>query len=126
MPGLGCVIGSLVTGRLLDHDYKKVEKRYRKQKDIPRAPHPLSKQELIDFPIEKARQRNLWWIVAIFIGIVAAFGYSLQTDIDLPLLLQFLSETYFTICFAAFPRAHRNNQAPLSPLSSPSPQKTLR
>lgn len=68
--GAGCVAGSCLTGYLMDHDYKTVEIQYRQAKGVA-ADTPLNKKELIDFPIEKSRLRNIWWIIIIFVVTVA-------------------------------------------------------
>lgn len=87
--GIGCVLGSYLTGRLMDYDYKLIERRYREKNGID-ADVPLNKKDLVDFPIEESRMRNIWWIVCIFILATALYGYSLRLDIlPIPLILQF-------------------------------------
>ncbi|CZS95425.1 related to synaptic vesicle transporter SVOP and related transporters (major facilitator superfamily) [Rhynchosporium agropyri] len=87
--GAGCVAGSYLTGRLMDHDYRIIETRYREQKGLP-SETPLNRKELLDFPIEQCRLRNIWWIVAVFILCTALYGFSLNLNIiALPLILQF-------------------------------------
>ncbi len=78
--GAGCVLGSYLTGYLMDHDYKTVERAYRIEKGID-ADTKLNKKELVDFPIEKSRMRNIWWIILIFILSTALYGYSLSLRI---------------------------------------------
>ena len=56
--GLACVAGSYLTGYLMGHDYKTIERQYRKAKGIC-ADTPLNKKELADFRIEKSRLRNI-------------------------------------------------------------------
>ncbi|EXJ73450.1 uncharacterized protein A1O5_03210 [Cladophialophora psammophila CBS 110553] len=96
--GLGCVVGSIATGVLLDHDYKKTEKEYRKRRKLPPSTK-INPRDFSDFPVERARLRNLWWVVMLFIGTLAAFGFSLGTDIDLPFLLQFIISATATSVF---------------------------
>ena len=74
----------------MDYNYKKTVKEYRKTHKIP-ATIEINRKELQDFPVEHARLRRMWLIVIVFIATVTLFGFSLSTDIDLPLALQFLS-----------------------------------
>jgi hypothetical protein len=83
----------------MDTDYKKVEKAYRKTHKITEKTQ-INRKELQDFPIERARLQNIWWIILTFVGTVAAFEFSLGADIDLPLLLQFLSKQAIHYCLS--------------------------
>ncbi|KAJ8064641.1 hypothetical protein OCU04_006964 [Sclerotinia nivalis] len=98
--GFGCICGSYLTGILMDYDYKVVESRYRKQHNIP-ADVPIKASELLDFPIEVARMRNIWWIVLVFIVATGLYGYSLKLEImALPLILQFFIAYAATAVFS--------------------------
>ncbi|KAF7874959.1 hypothetical protein EAF04_002133 [Stromatinia cepivora] len=98
--GFGCISGSYLTGILMDYDYKVIESRYRKQHNIP-ADVPVKANELLDFPIEVARMRNIWWIVLIFILTTGLYGYSLKLEImALPLILQFFIAYTATAVFS--------------------------
>ena len=98
--GADCVLGSILTGYLMDHDYKTVERQYRLGKNIPED-MVLNKKELVVFPIENARQRNIWWIVLIFIVTTALYGFSLSLNIiALALILQFFIAYTATAVFS--------------------------
>ncbi|ESZ94697.1 hypothetical protein SBOR_4948 [Sclerotinia borealis F-4128] len=98
--GFGCISGSYLTGYLMDYDYNVVESRYRQQHNIP-ADVPIKAGELLDFPIEVARMRNIWWIVLIFVITTALYGYSLNLEImALPLVLQFFIAYTATAVFS--------------------------
>ncbi|KAG9233736.1 major facilitator superfamily domain-containing protein [Amylocarpus encephaloides] len=87
--GAGCVVGSYLTGYLMDSDYKAVEREYLLSKGLPLST-TLNEKELADFPIERSRMRNMWWHVLIFVVTVAAYGYSLNLrTLFVPLILQF-------------------------------------
>jgi MFS family permease len=98
--GAGCVAGSYLTGYLMDYDYKKVEAQYRMAKGIsPTA--SLNKKELIDFPVEESRMRNIWWIIIIFVLTTGIYGYSLSlNNLVLPLILQFFIAYSATAVFS--------------------------
>lgn len=98
--GAGCVAGSYLTGRLMDRDYKVIERQYRQAHNIDAAV-VLNRKDLADFPIEKARMRNIWWIVALFVGVTAGYGYSLYLNIlAVPLVLQFFIAYSATAVFS--------------------------
>ncbi|KAI6709328.1 hypothetical protein JHW43_008142 [Diplocarpon mali] len=98
--GAGCVAGSYLTGYLMDYDYKTIESKYRQEHGInPNT--PLNKKELSDFPIEKSRMRNMWWIVVVFVMTTFLYGFSLKLNaIALPLLLQFFIAYTATAVFS--------------------------
>lgn len=89
--GIGSTMGSLLTGRQSKREWDDAERAYRKEKNIPES-MPLNKKELVDFPFEKARMGNMWWMVLIFVVATGLYGYSLKLndDIVVPLILQFL------------------------------------
>lgn len=74
----------------MDRDYRKVEKVYKAEKGIPKSTK-LNKKELLDFPLEKARLPQMWWIILLFIISTALYGFSLELNqIAIPLILQFI------------------------------------
>ncbi|KAE8451540.1 hypothetical protein EG329_003613 [Mollisiaceae sp. DMI_Dod_QoI] len=88
--GAGTVSGSILMGKIMDWDYKKVEEVYKAQNGIPESTK-LNKKELLDFPLEKARLPQMWWIILLFIVSTALYGFSLNLNqIAIPLILQFL------------------------------------
>ncbi|KAK0121873.1 hypothetical protein ONS95_010152 [Cadophora gregata] len=98
--GAGCVIGSYVTGYLMDHDYRVIESQYRIAQCIP-DDTILNKKDLVDFPIERSRLRNIWWIVSIFIAATAAYGFSFNLNLlAIPLILQFFIAYTATAVFS--------------------------
>ncbi|TGO61701.1 hypothetical protein BCON_0025g00280 [Botryotinia convoluta] len=99
--GAGCISGSYLTGYLMDYNYKVVESCYREQHNIPADIH-IKANELLDFPIEVARMRNIWWIVIVFVVTTALYGYSLSLEIiALPLVLQFFIAYTATAVFSS-------------------------
>ncbi|KAK6607056.1 major facilitator superfamily transporter [Botrytis cinerea] len=99
--GAGCICGSYLTGYLMDYNYKVVESRYREQHNVPADVH-IKANELLDFPIEVARMRNIWWIIIVFIVTTALYGYSLSLEIiALPLVLQFFIAYTATAVFSS-------------------------
>ena len=79
----------------MDRDYKIIEERYIKENDLEDGTSIDKKNRPDDFPIECTRMRSLWWILILFIGSVAGYGWTLNSSIAVPLILQFISK-YFT------------------------------
>jgi hypothetical protein len=67
--GLGCMLGSLSTGKLLDIDYRRFKGKFSGD------PH--------DFPIEQARLRTLWLWAPVQWGSVLLFGWTIDRHVPL-------------------------------------------
>jgi MFS family permease len=83
--GIGCIIGSFIGGRLLDHDFKKVGKQANFE-NVKRS--QLSK----DFPIFKARLRSVYIAGGLLQVITLFYGWMLYIQVHLAvvLVLQFI------------------------------------
>lgn len=90
--GAGSVISFFSIGYLMDYDFRVTEQHYRDMHRLEKET-PLDYKSLPDFPIERARLRNFWWITLIFIGSTSGYGFSFNLTsryIAVPLTLQFL------------------------------------
>ena len=88
--GAGTLLGFFVISFLLDRDYNTVESRYKANHDIEKD-SKLKFKHNFDFPIERARLRNMWWVTLLFIGATIGYGFSLPSKhIAIPLAMQFL------------------------------------
>ncbi|KAK4187908.1 major facilitator superfamily domain-containing protein [Podospora australis] len=94
--GAGCVLGSQLTGKVLDRDYKVVEARYRAGHGLS-ADVPLNRKKLADFPVSRARLRSSWYLIILFVFSVAGYGFAISSPLlahkpgmGLPLFLQFV------------------------------------
>ncbi|PYH88443.1 MFS general substrate transporter [Aspergillus ellipticus CBS 707.79] len=98
--GFGCMSGSYLVGYLMDYNHRLTEREYCEQHGYP-AGTRVNLKSHPDFPIEVARMRNTWWVIAIFIATTTAFGFSLRTHLAVPIILQyfiaFCSTGIFTI-----------------------------
>lgn len=72
--GVGCVLGSISTGWLLDKTFKRVEAEYQKQHGL----HSLSGKKPRDFPFERARLPLMPYFSTIFIAALALYGPSYE------------------------------------------------
>lgn len=98
--GAGTVSGSYLTGYLMDHDYRVIERRYRLTQDIA-DDVPLDRKTAVGFPIEHSRLRSVWWIVLVNVIATALYGFSFGPDImALPLILQFVIAYTATAVFS--------------------------
>ncbi|PCH33996.1 MFS general substrate transporter [Wolfiporia cocos MD-104 SS10] len=94
--GGGMLIGGLITGRVLDYEYRRVktqmiaaqEEQVDPEKRI--KPDEVTKEE--HFPIERARLRLMPYYFGVFVVTCVAYGWVLHTKVNLagPLILQFV------------------------------------
>ncbi|WWC60087.1 uncharacterized protein I303_102651 [Kwoniella dejecticola CBS 10117] len=82
--GVGCMVGTLTTGKyILDKDYKKYKRKYANSNG------EQSQEE--DFPIEKIRMRTLWiWAPLQWISVII-FGWTIDKHqhISIPIIFSF-------------------------------------
>lgn len=76
--GVGCILGTLTTGKLLDFQYRRLKKNY--------TGDPL------DFPLEKARFQTLWIWSALECASVIGFGWAVDqgVHISVPIICTFV------------------------------------
>lgn len=84
--GVGCVVASLLCGKLIDINYKRVAKANNITVDRKRG------DDLRHFPIEVARVQVMYPILALGIVSLICYGWVLEFEAPLaaPLILQFL------------------------------------
>ncbi|KAK0735259.1 major facilitator superfamily domain-containing protein [Lasiosphaeria miniovina] len=94
--GAACVVGSCLTGSLLDRDYRVVENQYRIARGLP-ADVLLDHNKLTDFPVSRARLRSSWYFAILFVLAVGGYGFAMASPtldsrqgMALPLVLQFI------------------------------------
>jgi hypothetical protein len=87
--GFGCMSGSYTIGYIMDYNHKRTERDYCRKHNLPFETRITSKTHP-DFPIEYARMRNTWWITALFVICTAAYGWSLHTNLAVPVILQYI------------------------------------
>ena len=84
--GVGCVVASILCGRIMDFNYKRVAKATGFGVDRSKG------DDLKDFPIEKARLQVIWPLLICGIGAMVGYGWVLQYQLHFaaPLVFQFL------------------------------------
>lgn len=75
--GFGCVLGSILTGKLMDHNFRIVEKHYRRQHQIPDDVKIKGDQ---CFPYERARLSPMPYLSGVFIIVTALYGASYELN----------------------------------------------
>ncbi|KAK3355729.1 major facilitator superfamily domain-containing protein [Neurospora tetraspora] len=64
--GVGCICGSLLSGKIMDRDYKIVETSYRASHHLSGSVE-INRKKLADFPISRARLRSsLYFVIPFF------------------------------------------------------------
>ncbi|KPM41931.1 hypothetical protein AK830_g4634 [Neonectria ditissima] len=74
--GVGCVLGSVTTGRLLDRTFKQVEAQYKKQHGL----EALDLKSAHNFPFERARLPLMPYFSVAFIVSMALYGPSYELN----------------------------------------------
>ncbi|KAF8534895.1 major facilitator superfamily domain-containing protein [Trichophaea hybrida] len=85
--GIGCVLGSISSGMILDRDYKKIKRKHEQK-----IKEKMLVRDEADFPIERARLRSAWIMILVFGFAIFGYGWALETRSHLvvPLVFQFL------------------------------------
>jgi hypothetical protein len=89
--GGGMLLGSTLTGKLLDHEYRVFLKKEESKAIQDEA------EEIRDFPIERARLRTMPLHVGIFIAALLAWGWCLEKKVSLAgvLVIQVIRTYHF-------------------------------
>lgn len=84
--GFGTVSGGYLNGKLMDWNYKATAR------SIGHTIDKVSGDDLNNFPIERARARGSYYLLAVYIAALAGYGWSVQarTHESVPLILQYV------------------------------------
>jgi MFS family permease len=119
--GIGNVIGSIVNGRLLDRDMRRVEADYRREKKIPDK-QQLKPKQYADFPLERARLAKMPILVGSFATFTAGYGVSFLSepaDTD-DLVTQLVMQFFMAATSAAVLNTNQTSMTDLFPGNSAS------
>jgi predicted MFS family arabinose efflux permease len=67
--GVGCIIGTLTTGKFLDYDYRQIKRNYTGSEEA--------------FPLEHARLRTIWLWSGLQCAAVLVFGWTLDKGVHM-------------------------------------------
>jgi len=73
--GIGAVLATVISGRVLDRDYRIIAKRYGITVDEVRG------DDMTEFPIEKARYRSIVVPSIGIVGCIIGVGWALQAGV---------------------------------------------
>ncbi|KAF9632799.1 Major facilitator superfamily [Lasiodiplodia theobromae] len=92
--GAGIIIGSYCNGRLMDLNFKVTAQK------VGWTPDPASRNNIDDFPIEKARSRGSFWLLLISTATLVGYGWAVSSHVhvSVPLILQFV-QGFWGTCF---------------------------
>lgn len=84
--GFGTVSGGYLNGKLMDWNYRVTAR------SIGHTINKVSGDDLNNFPIERARARGSYYLLAIYMAALAGYGWSVQarTHEAVPLILQYV------------------------------------
>ena len=94
----GIICGGYVNGKLMDRNYRTTVKEIGHTIDRERG------DDLRHFPIETARTRGCWYLLAILTATMIGYGWALEqrSHVSIPLLLQFLQGFLGTSIYTIF------------------------
>ena len=107
--GAGIIAGGFCVGKALDHNYKVTAKKIRW------TINKVSGDDLINFPIERARSRGSLWLLVVSTATLVGYGWAVSkhVHVSVALILQFVQgfwgtcfyTTYNTLLIDVFPES---------------------
>lgn len=96
--GVGIIAGSYFTGKLMDHNYRAIAC------DVGFTIDKKSGDDLLKFPIERARTRGSYIMLVISTATMIGYGWSVQRGVHpaVPLVLQFMQGFWGTYGYTTF------------------------
>ncbi|KAI0967867.1 major facilitator superfamily domain-containing protein [Xylaria arbuscula] len=96
--GVGIIVGSYFTGKLMDHNYRATAR------EIGWLADRATGEDLFRFPIEKARTRYSYWMLAISTATMVGYGWAVYfgAHFAIPLVLQFLQGFWGTYLYTTY------------------------
>ncbi|KAL8790818.1 MAG: hypothetical protein Q9213_000442 [Squamulea squamosa] len=84
--GFGTVLGGYANGKLMDWNYRVIARQ------IGHTVDKVFGDDLNHFPIERARARGFWHILAAYLCALAGYGWAIEfhAHVSIPLTLQFV------------------------------------
>lgn len=91
--GVGGLLAAVSTGKLLDRDYCIISQELSKGSSANEGSRSSSQDNLLSFPMEKARLRSIFPFLCIVSAAIIGYGWALHThtQIAIPLILQFFT-----------------------------------
>ncbi|KAH0838000.1 major facilitator superfamily domain-containing protein [Lanmaoa asiatica] len=99
--GGGTIIGGLITGKLMDRDYRELKEKI-SQESSTDPENPVSVAQAAkdeNFPIEQARMQMAPFHLLVYTACCAGYGWCLEKEVNMaaPLILQIVRKFFSTI-----------------------------
>ncbi|KAL7919869.1 MFS general substrate transporter [Trichoderma austrokoningii] len=96
--GVGIVIGSYFTGKMLDINYRAIRRA------TGRADERVTGDDLLNFPIELARTRFSYYLLAISTATIIGYGWAIdrRAPVAVPLVVQFIQGLWGTAFYNTY------------------------
>ena len=96
--GAGVVAGGYFNGKLMDRNYALTAK------EIGHEVDRVAGDDLTHFPIERARGRSCWYLLAFLTGGLVGYGWPIEkhVHVSIPLILQFVHGIFCTCNLQTF------------------------
>ena len=91
--GAGAMIGTIITGKILDKDYRRVQEKYNRSHAAESGVSQATVDDHHNFPLEKARLRLIPIFVVLQFLSVMLFGWTVQytVHIAVPIVATFIT-----------------------------------
>ncbi|KAJ6440943.1 dihydrolipoamide dehydrogenase precursor [Purpureocillium lavendulum] len=86
--GFGTILGPVLAGKVMTHDFQTFEKAYLPENPSAAPPSESKACLPLDFPIEHARLRHVPCVLAVFALATGAYGFTVLPAEHLPLVLK--------------------------------------
>ena len=88
--GLGNILGSLLSGKFLDWEFKSVQRQHNEQTG---EQYHRRSGHLGHFPIEEARLKRVWILLLVFASAIIILGWTMEKGVNLsvPMIMLFFS-----------------------------------
>ncbi|OAQ90083.1 NACHT and WD domain-containingprotein [Purpureocillium lilacinum] len=103
--GVGIISGSFFTGRLMDRNYRAtVREQGRVDTQTGQQADAVATGAREGFPIERARSRSSYWMLAVATGTMVAYGWVIERAVHpaVPLVLQFMQGFWGTFFYTTY------------------------
>lgn len=95
--GFGSLFGSILVGRILDHDYER-----QLRLDFPNVDHSTRNENSRVIRVERARLKSLWYHAPLFIAGIIAFGWTVNRHIHISIsIIAMFFIGWFDVCILA-------------------------
>lgn len=78
--GVGCIAGSVIQGKILNRDYKKMQARFL-------TSEKSCSTSTLDLPLEHARLRTVWIHAIVFNILLVVYGWCLYLKVHISVIL---------------------------------------